>query len=502
MTGQKHKERFDLGNPIQAMQAKNRLALIGFAITNAIILLAYFIEYLKGGRDISGFLSIMLLCVLPTVISYISFRKKKDSVATQCISTGGFCLLYTYIMFSTTSKLAFCYILVMFTLLTIYSNMRLSICISAYALLLNIVIVVKTALTTGFAASDIAEAEISIICVALTGSFLLLSASLTMRINHAALENSNREKDQTQAMLGTVLEVSKEMVQIIESVTQKMQGLDASINGTQKSMEDVAAGAQDAAESVQEQQIQTEEISEHIHSVQNITEKITDNVKMTEDSLQIGKEMMTELVKQVERSEEASKLVAKEMDELKAYTNSMQNILNLINSVASQTSLLALNASIEAARAGEAGKGFAVVASEISNLANQTSGATGEITRIIENIAASLNEVVHSVDLLLDGNKKQSEYINQTAGNIDKIQNGNELVFREAKELDTAVQTVSRANINITESIGNISAVTEEMTARAVETLEGSKKDRDSVEYVKTLIEQLNQVAEKLNVRQ
>ncbi|MFC3689634.1 methyl-accepting chemotaxis protein [Aquipuribacter hungaricus] len=55
-----------------------------------------------------------------------------------------------------------------------------------------------------------------------------------------------------------------------------------------------------------------------------------------------------------------------------------------INGVAAQTNLLALNATIEAARAGDAGRGFAVVAEEVKALARETSGATDEISRVVD----------------------------------------------------------------------------------------------------------------------
>lgn len=73
-------------------------------------------------------------------------------------------------------------------------------------------------------------------------------------------------------------------------------------------------------------------------------------------------------------------------------------VVTLITQIASQTNLLALNATIEAARAGEAGRGFAVVASEVKTLAAQTEKATETIAALVNEMQASTNDAVVSID--------------------------------------------------------------------------------------------------------
>jgi hypothetical protein len=82
---------------------------------------------------------------------------------------------------------------------------------------------------------------------------------------------------------------------------------------------------------------------------------------------------------------------------LEQSSNEIGKVADIIKQVAKQTTLIALNAAIEAARAGEAGRGFAVVADEVRRMADQSSQAATEISRIVASIQNDSVKASHEV---------------------------------------------------------------------------------------------------------
>jgi GAF domain-containing protein len=117
-----------------------------------------------------------------------------------------------------------------------------------------------------------------------------------------------------------------------------------------------------------------------------------------------GQELVAS-IEEVERNVMQATNVANEAQALTGKANEAVNrlarssdeigkVIKVISGIAEQTNLLALNATIEAARAGSAGKGFAVVASEVKDLAQGTSRATDDVTKLIGTIQGDATSVV------------------------------------------------------------------------------------------------------------
>ncbi len=488
----------DLTDVRVADQSRNSTAIIGVCIMNVILAVAYLLEVVKGARTLGAYAFIFVWTIVPCVVAILAYMRKKDAVAVRYIVSIGFAVLYSYIRFTTTTSLAFCYVIVIFVLLTVYADMRLSLWLGGYSVLVNIAVVIYRAVTVGLSAQEVAETEIIIACLLLSGAFVLMAISKISKINQANIAKAEEERKQSEKLLNTVLKVADETANGVDKATGKTEQLKKSIEMTRGAMEELAGGASDAATAILIQQKKTEEISEQICEVGDITSSIVENVDEAERKLQSGQKAMDDLVHQVSISESASKQVVKEMEELREDAAKMQDIMALISNVASQTGLLALNASIEAARAGEAGRGFAVVASEISNLAGQTSTATGDINTLIDNISRSLNEVAEAVGGLLKSNEMQNGYVSNVAEDFEKIHANTQGIFEQVNRLQQMVGAVEESNRAIIESIENVSAVTQEVTAGANETLDISISNLESVADITDIMNGLNRNAEEL----
>uniref|UniRef100_UPI0040569F61 methyl-accepting chemotaxis protein n=1 Tax=Candidatus Electronema sp. TaxID=2698783 RepID=UPI0040569F61 len=108
----------------------------------------------------------------------------------------------------------------------------------------------------------------------------------------------------------------------------------------------------------------------------------------------------------------------------------ISEIISVITEIAEQTNLLALNAAIEAARAGAHGKGFAVVADEVGKLAQRSSEAAKEITQLIKDSTAKVDE--------------GTRYSEQLQGALSQIDASGRNNMKSIEEIATVAQVVER----------------------------------------------------------
>ena len=483
-------------------QRVNATAMFCYVVMMVVLIAAYLIEVLKKSRTISYFIVFVILAVLPYVVCKIMIYRNKESERVKYALAGCFLVFYLFIIFTTTSPIAYVYAIMVAIIFIGYNQTKLVLFYMIGVTLGNVVQVVVMAVNHQITSQDMPNIEIRI------ASLILFTLFMTMCTTAAALTNKNRmgqietEKERAAQLMEQVLRVSGQMTENIGVVSEKMKILNDTANKTKFSMEEVTQGTGETVESIQMQLEKTEEIDKTIRQVSNSTATISDNIGETRKEVEASKTNIDDLIRHVERSNKANKDVYNEIEELNRYAEKMQSIIELINGVATQTSLLALNASIEAARAGEAGKGFAVVASEISNLSTQTQDATVNITDLIGNVSNELSNMVKLIGDMLHNAEEQNEVANNTARYFEEISVKVDAVYHEVESLDELVAGLTAANEQVVRGIETISAITEEVTAHSNQTLETSETNQSIAGEVEQMVETLSGLANELKKEQ
>ena len=477
----------------------NKCACICQTILSSIIGIAYLLEFVKGSRELGYTLIVCALCFIPVIIAWVFYKQNHSAPNSIMRTIGiGFTALYTILLFTANNNLVFSYVFAMLLVLLLFNKMRFILIIGIGAALENILDIIIRIAQGHTEATEIVSYEIQgllvILCVVF---FIVVSWCVNMQseIRQARL---TMESKKISDLLAQVLSISDHVAENVTLVDDKVSSLDTSMGQTLDAMNEVSTGATETAEAIQNQLVKTEEIQNYISLVEEATNTITDNMKATSDAIASGQNQIDNLMRYTQISDKAGNEVANSLQTFSDTTGQMNTITDLINSIASQTSLLALNASIEAARAGEAGRGFAVVASEISNLANQTTSATGDINSLITEINSQLSNMVDTISNLIKSNEEQSASADETAKDFAVIISNINVIKDKSDDLNSIVVKLASSNKEIVDSIQTVSAITEEVSAHSNETYSASEDNQNVLIQVRELVDTLSESAQQL----
>ena len=240
--------------------------------------------------------------------------------------------------------------------------------------------------------------------------------------------------------------------QSIDVLTTRLSATIGSICQAQQRVtgnaEHLSSGAQSLAQGATEQASAVEELYATLDTLsrsaaENVKTAATaqDNARQTGEQVTISGQQMEQMVAAMKDITEASQQIEK--------------IIATIEDIAFQTNILALNAAVEAARAGAAGKGFAVVADEVRNLASKSDEAAKATKGLIEN----------SVQATGRGSRIVSEVSATLSKTLDLVMQSNTAIGEIVKAVESDAESIAQ----VTEGIGQISAVVQSNSASSEE---------------------------------
>lgn len=231
----------------------------------------------------------------------------------------------------------------------------------------------------------------------------------------------------------------------------------------------LAQASLDLAEGCTVQADQVREVAEQIDEMAKNVEK---NALEAENTAELSNTAKILLLESNTRMQELKEAIG----EISGCSEKIRTIIGTIEDIASQTNLLSLNASIEAARAGEAGRGFAVVAEQVKNLAEESTKAAGQTTKLIETTIAAVDKGIAIADLAA---QNMNEVMLGAKDSTDKMMEIAETLKKEAGIMQ-----------RIDESVSKVSAIVDNNSATSEETAAVSEQQSAQVATMVQLMEQ------------
>jgi len=464
---------------------------------------AYVMEVVKGLRKWDYYLLFELICWGTFFIGYgVRKVQGKDTKIYKSVVVLGYGLLYAFVLFTTTSQLAFVYALPLACMLVLFNDKAFLIRVAGVNVLIVAINIARLIAGGAKEKSDITQYEIQVACVVLCYISLILAVTHLKKDNEEKQEVIKKNLEKATDTFASVKAVSAQVEDEVGIVKDLSEENKEGAGEVVSHMRDLAANNEVLRDKTSSSLEMTEEIKERITHVAELVQRMTEMVGATAGQANTSAVQLSEVAQASDEMMQLSAEVNQVLGEFKEGFKAMKQEVGTIEGITSQTNLLALNASIEAARAGEAGRGFAVVADEIRNLSMGTQESSASIlnaVRSLEETAVKMTEsITHILECIAVTQKKVTE-VNTSVGDISEESKG---LDKEMRVVDQAMKEVETSNKYLIDNMKQVMGMMEQMTQKVEEsevtTEEMVGKFNETAQRVSGIEKAVTQLVEQL----
>ena len=235
-----------------------------------------------------------------------------------------------------------------------------------------------------------------------------------------------------------------EAAQLMLDLRAMQQSLRGVVGRMLAASEEIVVSSGEVAQGAMDLSARSEQAAANLEQSAASMEEISATVKNGSDLTSEAAEVARRNAAVAEEGGRVMQQVAGTMDDIRASSARIAEIIGTIDGIAFQTNILALNAAVEAARAGEQGRGFAVVAGEVRTLAQRSASAAREIKGLIgssvEQVEAG-TEVVRRAGETMGGIVASSRQVDRL---LDEVATGAREQSAGIAQLGQALQELDR----------------------------------------------------------
>lgn len=313
-------------------------------------------------------------------------------------------------------------------------------------------------------------------------------------------KNLNAARSQINSLIKAIAQVTNEIGSVIEEFEGDFMKMEGSIAEVDTAVEGIAQNITKQAGSTMEAANEVNAIASGIDSTSREVADLSDNSDVMR---KLSKECSDKIKELVQANVNTKEDVVNMHEQAEATNIAAENIrkaAGLIEAIAEQTNLLALNASIEAARAGESGRGFAVVATEIGGLANQSTQAVVEISKIIDNLMDNSAKSLAVMDKVSGTVEHQVNVLNDTQVIFDDLYADLNRCMESIATIGTMTAEIENQRKGITDVLDTLNSLAQDNAASSEETSAMTEELAQTVNRSRDMVADLKKDIEKLQI--
>lgn len=210
--------------------------------------------------------------------------------------------------------------------------------------------------------------------------------------------------------------------------------------------------------------ILTQEAS--VNRLTESVDAISIQIRSSNDNCAAAQKLVDQAAMYTSEADQKMVQLTSAMDNIALSSAEIEKIIRVIEDIAFQTNILALNAAVEAARAGSAGKGFAVVAEEVRSLAAKSAEAAKDtadlINRSIQDVHIGMEATTQTAKIMRTIGECTDSIKGQMHGIATASTQQSNMIVDVSKEIEEISHVVQNNSADVNQSVNALQTLSEQ----------------------------------------